>query len=741
MDSNLYFKYFWFFAVAFFAAYPLSSAVAKTSSSPVDLQADKLVHDDNGQSVTAIGDVVLTQDGRTVRADKIVYNVNIDKVIASGNVVFTEINGDKHYANSAEFNNALKDGFVEGLKTFLVDGSRFKASNANHISGNKTVMKNAYYTPCEECKEHPDSTPLWQIRASKVEHDKQEKRVTYRNARFEVKGVPVAYLPYFSHPDGSVKRKSGFLTPSAGYKSDLGVFIQSSYYWAIAPEKDMTFGLMAMSDESPLAMIQWRQRWNNASLIADGTLTYSDRTDRDAVQNIERNESVRGNLSVDGRWDINNKWRSGIKLDIASDDQYLRQYDFDSEDVLENEIYLERFSGRNYANAHMLAFQDLRIAENQEDQPHILPEIQASFLGEQGKVPIIGGRWSFDASLLGLVRDDDEQDVNRIYSALGWQRRIVSDFGLVSVIDTNIQGSVYDINDRTGSNNGTTIKGNSIENRAFGYVNALTSYPMVKMFKDYQVIIEPVASVTISPNIGINNDIPNEDSQDVQIDTLNLFEANRFPGVDGIEDKSHITYGFRSGIYGHEGSHGKVFIGQSYRFDENEDENPFSQGSGLNEQESDIVGQISGNYKENYQLDYRFQLDNHSLSSQRHEVDASAKFGKLSISSRYLFAKELEGTDINETREQINNSASYYLNDNWRVYGSARHDLGNNPGLRKAGFGVDYLGQCISLSLIGERNLTDEASGDSGTEIMFRLGLKNLGELETSSVTIGGNEE
>lgn len=716
-----------------------SVSAAEGRESPVDLQADKLIHDDGGQIVTASGDVVLIQDGKTVKADEIVYNLMQDTVVATGHVEFTDVNGDKHYADRAEFNNALKDGFVEGLKTFLVDGSRFKASNGRHVGGNSTIMKDAFYTPCESCKDNPDEAPLWQIRASEVEHDKENKVIRYRNARFEVKGVPIAYLPYFAHPDGSVKRKSGFLTPSAGFKSDLGAFVQSSYYWNIAPNKDLTTGLMVMTDAAPMAMAQWRQRWAKASLIVDGSVTYSKRTERDSGQNVERDREFRGNLSVDGVWDINDKWRSGLKIDVASDDQYLRQYDFDSDDVLENELYVERFSGRNYAVGRLLAFQDLRIEENKEDQPHVLPEIQASFLGEPGQVPIIGGRWSVDASLLGLLRDNGEQDMNRVHTALGWKRRFVSDYGFVSVLDANAQGTLYYVNDRTGSAGNSLIDGNSRESRAFGYINSFTSYPIAKEFETSQMVIEPMVSLTFAPNINIDDDIPNEDSQDVQIDTLNVFEADRFPGVDRVEDQSHITYGLRTGLYGNGGSYGEVFLGRSYRFQE--DDNPFTRGSGLDDRDSDVVGQISGSYQRDYTLDYRFQLDNKSLHSQRHEVDASASIGDLTLSSRYLYAKGLGGTDINETREQIRNSASYYINDKWRIFGSARHDLGDNPGLRKADFGIDYIGQCISLSMIGQRTLTDDSSGDSGTEVMFRIGLKNLGEFETSGVQIGGGEE
>lgn len=712
---------------------------AQNSGAPVDLQADRLVHDENGQTVTAIGDVVLIQDGRTVKADEIVYNLVADTVVATGHVEFTDVNGDQHNANRAEFNDALKDGFVEGLQSFLVDGSRFKASTGHHVEGDKTVMKDAFYTPCETCKDNPDETPLWQIRASEVEHDTVNKKIKYHNARFEIKGVPIAYMPYFAHADGTVTRKSGFLTPTAGFSSDLGAFVESSYYWSIAPDKDLTVGTRVMTGGAPLGLLEWRQRWNNASLKARGSFTYSDRYIRQSGRSVSRDDELRGHVSADAKWDINNKWRSGIKLDIASDEQYMRQYDFDSDDVLHNEMYVERFSGRNYASGRILAFQDLRIEENRQDQPNILPEIEASFIGEPNNIPIIGGRWSADMSILGLLRDGDEQDMNRIHSELGWQRRLVSDYGLVTVLDANMQGTFYDVHDRTGSAGNSLLDGSSTEERLFGYLNGQISYPVAKQIKNAQILIEPMASVTISPNLRRDNDIPNEDSQDVQIDTLNIFEAGRFPGVDGVEDRSHVTYGMRTGIYGDEGSYGNVFLGQSYRLEEVE--NPFSEGSGLNEQDSDVVGQISASYKGDYTLDYRFQLDNHDLSEQRHEVDASMELKGLTLTSQYLFANALDGTDISETREQINNGASYYINDKWRIFGSARHDLGVDSGLRQANLGLDYTGQCITWSVTGTRSLTSEESGDNGTQIFFRVGFKNLGEFQSSGVQVAGGSE
>ncbi len=713
----------------------LSAPALAQSKSPVDLQADSLQHDDAGQKVTASGNVILKQDGKTVRADEIVYLLNEDKVIATGNVVFTDITGDQHAANRVDFSDALKEGFVEGLQTLLVDGSRFTASKGNYKDGTTTTLKDATYSPCEVCEADPDRSLLWQIRASEVEHDKEKKRVSYRNARFEIKGVPIAYLPYFSHPDGSVKRKSGVLSPSAGFSTDQGAFIESAYYWSIAQDKDLTAGLRAYTDENPLGLLEYRQRWTNASLIANGSFTISDRTDsRSGVDFVDKDDA-RGNLQVEARWDINNKWRSGLDIDVASDDQFLRQYDFDDEDVLENQLYLERFSNRDYAAVRLLAFQDVRVESDDtsnnfdSNQPFILPEIEARFLGNPGEVPLIGGRWEIEGSLLSLLRDEGDQDVNRGHLELGWQRKLISDYGLVTKLDANLQGTVYHINDRTGFDTSSEIEGSSTETRGFGYINAEVSYPLVKRFNTAQAIIEPVVSITAAPNISNDEDIPNEDSLDVQLATLNLFEPQRFPGVDGIEDQSHVTYGLRTGVHSFDGSHGEVFIGQSYRLEE--DDNPFAEGSGLDNRSSDVVGQITGSYKGDYTLDYRFQLDNAELSSVRHEIDASMNISDLNLSTRYLFADGLEGTDIESSREQIVNSASYRFDEKWSVSGSARHDLGEDPGLRQAYLGLDYTGQCVSWSLAAQRNLTNESSGDNGTEVFLRIGFKNLGEFAT----------
>lgn len=705
---------------------------ADKNNAPVDLEADNLIHDEGRQTITAVGNVELVQAGRILKADSVMYNLQTDQVRATGNVVMSETDGTTYFADDVELTQDMKDGFVEGLQILLADGSRFTAEEGKRTNGTRIELKRASYTPCEPCKEDPSRPPLWQLRAEEVVHDEAEKRIVYKNAWFEFRGVPLAYTPYFSHADGSETQKSGFLNPTAGYDSFLGASYQQEYYWAIAPDKDATIGTVISSSVNPVLLAEYRQRFENAEFQINGSGTYSDRTDSVAGVDQYVDDEARGHLFADGRWDMDENWRSGVKVRVASDDQYLRQYDIESDDVLENEIYAERFGGRNYMVGRAMAFQDVRVSTRQVDQPAVLPEVIASFYGAPNQT--LGGRWNATVSALGLYRDGNGQDVARGSAELGWQRRIITGFGLVNKFDALLRGDAYSVQDRAGAL--PSEDSEDVETRGFAQANFETSYPFVKRLQSSQVVVAPVVSVTAGTNIDYDDSIPNEDSQDFTLDPTNLFEPNRSPGYDLIEDRSRVTYGMRTGWYGDNGYRGEVFFGQSRRFEDKD--NPFAPGSGLSGQESDYVGQISGNLGQYFDLDYRFQLDNHSFSSQRHELNSRVSVGRLDLGLRYFYANALIGTDLDESREQIRPSARFRIYDDWYMTGAMWYDLGEDQGLRQAVYGLDYLGQCMTFALTAERTLTDDSTGDSDTEIMFRIGLKNLGEFQSSGISIGG---
>lgn len=711
----------------------IPSQNGERTQSPVDLEADQLIHDESRQTVIATGNVELVQAGRILKADAVSYNLQTDQVRATGNVVLSERDGTTYFADDVELTKDMKEGFVQALNILLADGSRFSAQEGTR-KGTVLVLQQATYTPCEPCKENPAKPPLWQIRAKEVEHDEADKKITYRDAWFEFAGVPVAYTPYFSHPDGSERQKSGFLTPWAGYDSELGGSYRQEYYYAIAPDKDATIGAVVYTDVNPVITGEYRQRFENAEIKLNGSGTYSDRTDSSGGQSFLVEDEARGHLFADGLWNMDDKWRSGFHARVASDDQYLRQYDIDSDDVLENEVYAERFSGRNYAVGRMMAFQDVRTSYRQVEQPAVLPEVIASFYGDPNAT--LGGRWNAKMSALGLYRDGRDQDMARASAEVGWQRKFITGFGLVNKFDTLVRGDAYNVQDRDPAS--PFADGDNTSTRGFAMANLETSYPFVKRFERSQMVVSPLVSFTAGTNVDDDGDVPNEDSQDFTLDPTNLFEPNRFPGYDRIEDRTHMTYGVRTGLYGDNGYRGEVFFGQSRRFEDRD--NPFYEGSGLSDKDSDYVGQVSMALGTYLNADYRFQLENTNMTSQRHELDVYGEWDRLQAGVRYFYANALRGTDLDLSREQIRPSARFRIYDQWYLLGGFLYDFAEeNKGLRQAYYGIDYLGQCMTFGLTAQRTLTSDSSGDSGTEIMLRVGFKNLGEFETSGISLGSS--
>lgn len=695
-----------------------------SEEAPVDFTSREVQYNSGEQTLTALGEVEIIQNGKIVRADRVTYSLMTETVQAEGNVSMTDPNGDVHFADKVDFQGDLKNGYVKKLRSILADGSRFTAEEGHRRDGAITEMSDATYTPCEPCKAEPDKPPLWQIRANHVTHDETDHTISYKDATFEVVGTPVAYVPYFSHPDGTIKQKSGFLTPTFSLDSQNGFGVEPRYYWAIDPSTDATFATRIYTEQAPVLFGEYRKRFEEAQISLNASTTYSGRTDSVAGESVDIGEEWRGHFFSEGLWNIDEKWRAGFGTELASDDQYLRQYDISSDNVLENQIYTERFDGRDYAVIRAIAFQDVRVSDRATDQPNILPEMHASFLGDPNDV--LGGRWNLDFSALGLTRKGNGQDVIRGSVDAGWERRDVFDVGLVNTFSLGVRGDIYNTPNRDESLIGAGGPGDSTAGRFFPFAHNVTSYPLVSNLAEGQMLIEPTVSLTATTNVDNDSDIPNEDSQDVQINSSNLFEADRFPGIDRVEDRSHVTYGVRTGYYRPDGSQTEFFLGQSYRFSNGD--NPFPDGSGLNDQESDIVGHVIAKYQDLFDLNYRFQLGADNFQSEQHELDANWYIGNFDFATSYLYARALEGTDLDERREQLYAAIGYKFSDTWKMRTAARYDLAADKGLREADLGLDYFGQCVIISTTLRKNYTDDDTGENGTELLVRLGFKNLGE-------------
>lgn len=685
------------------------------SGNDILFRADSVEQDRKLGIVTARGHVEIVHDNRILRADVVSYNQHADLLTATGNVTLMEPTGEVVFADHVELSGDFKNGAIENIRMLLADNSRVAAVDGRRIGGNITELDKAVYSPCRECV-MPDGTPLWQVKAVKVVHDRSAQIVEYRDAWMEFMGVPVAYTPYLSHPDPSVKRKSGFLVPRYGNDSELGVVVEVPYFFNIAPDKDATLRPIFTSEEGPVLAGEYRQRFVDGKLRTDLSLTHG--------STPSGRDEFRGHVFGETRFDLNDTWRAGADVQLASDDTYLRRYNFSALDTLTNSAFVEGFRGRNYARAEGFFWRGLRQNDDPGMTPMVAPLVEYSFVGEPGR---FGGRWGADANLMVLTRRDGT-DSRRLSLRTGWELPHIDSTGQVWRLFADLRTDAYWVDDvrEPGSAPGDLSSG--LTGRVFPEVGLDWRYPFARASGSVTQIIEPVAGVILSPNGGNPDKIPNEDSQDFEIEDTNLISRNRFTGLDRVESGHRAYYGLHLSVNGASG-YSDAFIGQSYRLRR---DTSFAAASGLDKNFSDIVGRVNIRPNLPANLLYRFRIDKDSLTARRSEVLATLGPPAFRLSFDYAFFGQGTGSGEFSNREEITAGASSHLNKSWTAFASTRRDLEANKSLSYQ-FGLQYSCDCFTFSVDYTRTFTQDRDIQPSEKFFFRLIFKNLGSVDAAA--------
>ncbi|SMH60114.1 LPS-assembly protein LptD [Azospirillum agricola] len=706
---------------------------AKEPQPPVLLTADQVTFDEPNGLVTATGNVELAQDKRSVRADTITYNQKTKVVTATGAVRLVEPSGDIVFADYAELTDDLKDVFIENIRVLMIDNGRMAGNEGERREGRLTRVNRGVYSPCDLCKTDPTRAPLWQIRAVRIVHDNQEHEVRYKDATMEIFGIPIGYTPYLSHPDPSVDRKSGFLTPSFGNSSDLGFILKNHYYWDIGKDQDATFDLQGYSKQGLLLGGQYRKRFENGRLELEGAITRADLANGQQT-GAPKDKRTRGYVAAKGLFDIDETWRAGFDLKRASEETFLRRYYDFREDYLTSKAYVEGFQGRNYASVAAYGFQDLRYG-NTVAEPIAVPAARYNALGEPGS--LLGGRWSFDTSLLAVTRPDDAGPNSRRFVVQpGWERNIIARAGFITTLSASVLAAGYTA-DRFNSSDPTTRgTGESNGVRLFPQGQLTVRYPFVRYGASSQQLVEPIVQLTASPKLGNRKIFPNEDSLDVEFDEVNLLTPNRYTGIDRLDDGVRVTYGLRTALYGYKEGSASLFLGQSRRL--TDANSGFQVGSGLEDRVSDYVGRLDLQPADWLDVNYGFRIDHDTLRPRRHSLNASAGVPMLRVSTAYTYVDQTASrAAVTQDRvEQATFGLSSAFSDHWSLGVAHVQAMEPQPGARTSLATLTYNDECLIFQTVLRRDYTTTA-GDvkDGNSIFFRFVFKNVGEITTPAIS------
>ncbi len=699
-------------AVLTLSGLPALQAAGGTDA-PALITADEMSHNQETGVVMARGNVEIFQSGRTLLADRVEYDINADRVMAHGNVSVTEAGGEVYFADQVDLVGEMRDGTVRDVRLLLMDDSRMAAVFGERSEGgNVNTLEKAVYSPCDVCKKDPEKAPLWQLKARKARQDNVAHDIEYTNVVLEMGGIPVFYTPYLSMPDPSVKRRSGFMIPSAGASTNLGGFVKIPYYWAISDQQDLLLTPMMTAKEGPVLAARHRIALQNGLMQTEGSIT-KDSDDR-----------VRNHIFAMGRFDLTDTWRMGYDVNRASDDTYLRRYRFPkaNESYLTSRLYGEGFWGRSYGLVEGFSYQGLREFDDPGQTPFVLPYGQYHYTSTPDR---FGGTWTADASALAITRSDGT-DTRRLSSQARWQVPYTTPSGQLLMFGLSMRGDLYNFK-WSDTDDTTRTKG-----RFFPEATVDWRYPFVRLGESSRQTIEPIVQLTLTP-ANINPDVPNEDSLDFEFDDTNVFRSQRFTGLDRVEEGPRASYGARWTWQADSGRRAEAMVGQSYHAKKDAGLPDYS---GLEDHLSDYVGRVMVSPGHTVDLLYRFRLDKETFEARRSEVGFSAGPPLLRVSAFYteLSDAHKKGVRNSQPQKQISGYASSRFSQYWSGGVGSVYDLSKETrGALAYSMRLTYDDECFTFSTLYRRDYTYDRDLRPDDRVMLIFTFKTLGSLPVSA--------
>jgi LPS-assembly protein len=735
-------------ALAFGAAAPAS---AQAQRDRLLVEAKEVVYDNDKNTVSASGDVELRYQNRTLQADRVIYDRNTGRVFAEGNARLTEANGTVTTGSRFELTDDFKTGFIDTLRVDQRGTERgrpvtthLSAPRAERVEGETTVFQRGTYTACDACEENPERPPFWQVKAARIIHNNVEHKVYFENGTVELLGVPVAYLPYFWAPDPTVRRETGFLSPHYITSTTLGTGVSTPFFWNLAPNYDLTLQPTYYTKQGVLGQVEWRHRLlTGAYNIRAAGIIQQDTSVFLPSPNGPGDREARGSIESAGRFNINERWRVGWDVALASDKWFFDNYKIRSESITStyfrestSTAYLQGQGDRSWFDMRGYYFQGLTGYDWQKQLPVVLPVVDYN-KRINGPEPL-GGEVAIDVNFTSLTREAAafsnlpnrlfglfpgylyescavyqrgqclvrgiSGSDTRLSAQVSWRRDFTDSIGQVWTPFAYARTDAFFVRpDTTGypNNQLPNFIGNNDEfvGRAVPAVGLEYRYPLVADGGAFGThILEPTAQIIARPNETHIGRLPNEDAQSLVFDDSSLFNWDKFTGYDRAEGGVRANVGLQHSVTLPNGLYANALFGQSYQL---AGQNSFQPGdlanvgrnSGLETTRSDYVGRFLVQPTQNIAFYAKGRFDESDFSVKRFETGLSGNFNPwlpLTTSLTYGYIEKQPELGYSHRREGVQATASYNLTPYWSLTGTAILDLSHYLDDRQA-FITSYL--------------------------------------------------
>lgn len=699
-------------------------------NSEIVLDANNVFYDTLKKVVIATGDVIVIQtfeDGtkRELHSEKIEYDKKTGDIKLIGESIIKEPTGDIISSKNIKLDKEFKDAIAEALIIILKDTSKIKAKRG--IKSDRVfTLENATYSPC---KESGCSAPLWDLAAEKAIYDKVQKKFIYKNVKLRIKGVPIFFTPYFSHPSPDVKRKTGFLTPMFRNLTDVGFFAGFPFYTAINSDKDLRFTPFFNSKKRALVSADYRQLFYHGDFdVSASFLSRAKKKEFSKKGLTPRDKKSRWHFdSVFKTQNFDNK-RLSVRINRSSDVTYKTIYPVDlmhSSNIYLNNKYndsnviLDLFNNNYFLNTEVHWYQ----TSDRKTAPFVAPYIDFNTRGYE----FLTGELSFNSNTIYLTRDKEKsamfaKDFFRTSNTLKWNKNKV--FGPVLFeINSAFRTDIFNVSESESAEKS--------KNKFFPiFKNQCSlSLPFISKIKslDQIVIWGPKMSFTsVEASNKRANFEQNEDSIFDNFSDLTLHTVNRFGGYDRIENGERISIGAETSFYNSKRRWINAFIGRS---------NNIGNRQKIKDQgRNSIVGRLVLKPWENISLRSRFIGVPFIEKSQLFESGINASYKKIFGGVGYLYDKKINCVQENGI-SQLGINCGFKLTSYWSISGSKIFNMKKKNGKSSLTQGItaNYNDECLSLGIGIFRTNFKDNDIKPRTGFILTIIFKNLGNLIKSS--------
>jgi LPS-assembly protein len=666
---------------------------------PAVLVADELFIAADRELV-ARGNVEAFQGDIRLKAEEIRYDRVNGTLTITGPIRLQDGETVTMLASAADLDPTLRTGLLTGARIVIDQQLQLAAAQVQRSGGRYDQLYKTAVTSCNTCRD--GKSPLWQIRAKRIVHDKENRQLYFDQAQFRIRDVPVFYLPYLRLPDPTVERATGFLIPSFRSTSELGFGIKVPYFIALRDDRDLTL--------TPYVSRRTRtMEFRHRQAFVTGRIEFNAALSRDD----ERPGETRGYVFGEGKFDLQNDFKLHFDIEVTTDDAYLQDYGYSGKDRLDSQLLITRARRDDYTEGSLITYKSLR--DNEKNST--IPTIVGDFLYEKRLFPApLGGEIRLSANAHNHIRYSDKdivgRDVTRFNTTAEWLRGFSLPGGLRAEGRLGVNGDIFNITqDSTTNQNQSQIS---------PFTTLALRYPMRRAGPDGGTqFLEPIAQLAYTGASQL--EIPNEESTLVEFDGGNLLSLSRFPSPDRRERGTVGAFGFNWAEIDSDGGERWLTLGQVIRDKEDED---FTPSSGLSGLRSDYL--LAGQFKtlNGWAVTARTLFDD-SFSFTKAEILGAYRHKRGQLTGSYLWLTEDPAENRPIDTSEIFLDGGYAIAENWSASADWRYDLTASRA-SSAGLSLVYFNECVEVDFSVRRRYTSSSSLEPSTTLGLSIGLRGF---------------